>query len=399
MAESAVHLVDQVLPEKPIRQWVISFPFAIRLCLAVRPKIMTKALGIANSSISAFYRKKAKLPKGHKGKTGSVTLIQRFGGSLNLNVHFHQLYIDGVYEVGSANEEPKFHACNAPTIQELSKVLNTIIKKLTRYLEKENIIVKDEEHFQLPISEEDAFSRLQASSVSYRFATGPSKGKKALVLRSVPETDHTEVKGLVVKESGFSLHAGVECQSHEREKLERLCRYVTRPAIAEERLSMSARGKVIYKLKRPWADGTTAIKLTPLELIERLASLVPRPRVHLTRFHGVLASHAKLRSQVVPKKLQPTGSGDPEPEARSDKEPTSKARRISWKRLLKRVFAIDIEQCSRCGGKVKVIASIEDPKVIKKILEHLNLPSTPQRPEEPARGPPESDEQLTFALE
>ena len=80
MSETAAHLVDSVLPFKPIRQWVISFPFPIRLCLAVRPKIMAKALDITHTTISAYYRKKANLPKS-KSKTGAVTLIQRFGGS------------------------------------------------------------------------------------------------------------------------------------------------------------------------------------------------------------------------------------------------------------------------------------------------------------------------------
>ena len=189
MNETATHLVDSVLPTKPIRQWVISFPFPIRLCLAVRPKIMGKALDITHTTISAYYRKKANLPKA-KSKTGAVTLIQRFGGSLNLNVHFHQLFIDGTYELSDQGEPVDFYATDPPTPKELDQVLATIIKRLTRYLEKQKIIVKDEDDFQLSIPEEDAFSRLQASSVTYRFATGTSKGKKALVLKSMPDTDH-----------------------------------------------------------------------------------------------------------------------------------------------------------------------------------------------------------------
>lgn len=87
--------------------------------------------------------------------------------------------------------------------------------------------------------------------------------------------------------------------------MEHICRYIARPAVAEERLSINSSGEVVYRFKKPWSDGTTAIKLTPLELMERLAGLVPRPKVHLTRFHGVLAPHYKYRSEVVPQTKDP----------------------------------------------------------------------------------------------
>jgi len=109
MAESAIHLVDEVLPIKPIRQWVLSFPFQIRLILAVRPKIMSEVLNVATNIISAFLSKKAGLKKS-KSKAAAVTLIQRFGGSINLNVHFHQLFLDGVYELESDGKPGDFHS-------------------------------------------------------------------------------------------------------------------------------------------------------------------------------------------------------------------------------------------------------------------------------------------------
>ncbi len=402
MSETAAHLVDSVLPMKPIRQWVLSFPFQIRLCLAVRPKIMARTLEIAHSVISSYYRKKAGLPK-TKSMAGAVTLIQRFGGSLNLNVHFHQLYIDGCYELGENNEPVNFIETNTPTLPELDHVLSQIIKRVAGYLERKQIIVKDNDsEFQLEIPAEDTFSRLQASSVTYRFATGPSKGKKALTLKTVPDSDHTARFGLVTKNSGFSLHAGVATAAHERERLEKVCRYIARPAVAEGRLSQNLDGDIIYKFKKPWDDGTTAIKMTPMELMEKLAALVPRPRVHLTRFHGVLGPHYKYRKQIVPKKppeLELVGggaSGDGEPAANSDNPPSEK--RISWARLLKRVFDIDVTICSACRGKVKIISAIEDPKVIKKILTHLGLPAAAPKLQ-PARGPPTSSQGDMFEQE
>ncbi|HPI40751.1 MAG TPA: transposase, partial [Pseudobdellovibrionaceae bacterium] len=394
MSETAAHLVDSVLPMKNIRQWVLSFPIPIRLCLAVKPKIMSKALEITQAEISKYYRKKAGFSKA-QGKTGAVTLIQRFGGSLNLNVHFHQLFIDGSYELGEQKEPIGFTPVQAPSKKELDGVLSKIIQRLVRYLENKKILIKDEsDHLQISLPEGDGFTKIQSSSVTYRFATGSSKGKKAVVLKSLPERDHTSKSGLVAEAFGFSLHAGFATLSHERAKLEKICRYIARPAISEERLSLNCRGEVVYKLKKTWDDGTTAIKLTQIELMERLVALVPRPRVNLTRYHGVLAPNYKYRKQIVPQQkiepdlkiVEPDSEPDPLAEAKS-KEKQNAKKRMKWAQLLKRVFNIDIETCTRCGGKVKIIAAIEDPAVIKKILDHLGINSSPPKWTS-ARGPP-----------
>lgn len=115
-------------------------------------------------------------------------------------------------------------------------------------------------------------------------------------------------------------------------------------------------------------------------------ALVPRPRVNLTRYHGVLAPNYKYRKQIVPqKKIEPDLKIVETLEVTSEKP--SPKKRMKWAQALKRVFDIDIETCSQCGGKVKIIATIEDPAVVKKILNHLGLNSSPPR-WAPARGPP-----------
>ena len=343
----------------------MSFPIQLRLLLAIQPKIMAQVLHITHESISAFLCKKACFKKS-QAKTGAVTLIQRFGGSINLNIHFHQLYIDGVYELDATQQPSTFHMAPAPTVKELGQILEKIITKITRLLERKGIIVKEEPSFQLEISDDDSFAKLQAGAVNYRFAMGPNKGKKALTLRTVTEQDHNATRGLVAKSSGFSLHAGVHIAGSERQKLEKLCRYIARPAIALERLSLNAKGQVIYSLKKPYDDGTTHIVMTQLELLEKIAAIIPRPRVHLTRFHGVLAPHYKHRKMIVPAKPSP----QPELELAPNEEQKATKSRIGWARLLSRVFDIDVSTCHLCGGKTKIIAAIEDPKVILKILNH-----------------------------
>jgi len=129
--------------------------------------------------------------------------------------------------------------------------------------------------------------------------------------------------------AGFSLHAGVAARADERKKLERLCRYVSRPAVAEKRLSLTPNGNVRYQLKTPYRDGTTHVVFEPLDFIARLATLVPKPRVNLTRFHGVFAPNSKHRARVTPTKRgrggQRAATGDME-------EPTPAERRaaMTW---------------------------------------------------------------------
>jgi hypothetical protein len=135
---------------------------------------------------------------------------------------------------------------------------------------------------------------------------------------------------------------------------------------------------VILQLKTPWRDGTSQLKLAPLVFLQRLAALVPRPRLHLTRVHGVLAPNAKLRREVVPQ----TTKANPNPTAAQP----DRSNRISWARLLRRVFSLDLEHCQNCGGALKIIAAIEDPAVIVKILTHLGLPARAP-PRAPARPP------------
>ena len=142
---------------------------------------------------------------------------------------------------------------------------------------------------------------------------------------------------------------------------------------------------MVYQLKKAYDNGTTHIILEPLDFLSRLASLIPKPRVNLVRFHGVFAPHFKYRALVVPESPQ---------EEHSDTLEVGKSRSMSWAQRLKRVFGIDMETCSDCGGKIKVIAIIEDYTVAKKILTHIGLDSKAPTPWSP-RGPPQTEEDFT----
>ena len=141
---------------------------------------------------------------------------------------------------------------------------------------------------------------LQSAACTYRIALGPRAGQKMLSLQTVPSFEAQDTPQGCANQQGFSLHADVRCAMNQRHKLEQLCRYITRPAIANDRLKLNSAGDVVLQLKSPYRDGTTHIVMRPLEFMQRLAALVPRPRLNLIRFHGVLAPNAKLRSEIVP---------------------------------------------------------------------------------------------------
>ncbi len=213
---------------------------------------------------------------------------------------------------------------------------------------------------------------LHAASCTYRIAFGPREGHKVLSVQPVSQQPPPEISPRCVGEGGFSLHAKTFCPALDRATLERLCRYLIRPALAHERVTTNDKDQIVLKLKSPYRDGNSHIIMEPREFMQRLAALVPRPRLNLTRFHGVLVPNHKLRAEVVPKQAATAGlpaADDGQPEA----EGINSAWRISWARLLKRVFNIDIETCSHCQGRLKIIAAITSPAAITKILIHLGL--------------------------
>jgi hypothetical protein len=206
---------------------------------------------------------------------------------------------------------------------------------------------------------------------------------------------------------GFSLDASVRVPASDRAGRERLLRYCARPPFALERLrcepgpaiprpSRSAPGagvrQVLYHLPRPALDGRTVLALSPLDFLAALARLIPPPRVHRHRYHGVLAPNARLRARVVA--LGRTEAEDDEPPDRSPaltpQTPRNVDARSRWARLLARIHEVFPLQCPDCGAPMRILAFLTEPGPVQAILRHLGLPATPP-PLSPARGPPQAD--------
>jgi len=252
------------------------------------------------------------------------------------------LFLDGVYIVGASGQPMRFLRVKAPTKGELTRLTHTIAQRVGRYLERQGLLERDTGDIYLTqeavdASDDDPSNQLLGSSITYRIAVGPQQGRKALTLQTLPDCESDDPFSSTLGEvAGFSLHAGVATKANEREKLERLCRYITRPPVSTKRLSMTRNGRVRYELKTPWRNGTTHVIFEPLDFISRLVSLVPKPRVNLTRFHGVFAPNSKYRAKVTPAsrgKRKKSYSAD-----EADQSAAEKRASMTWAKRLKRVF-------------------------------------------------------------
>jgi hypothetical protein len=153
------------------------------------------------------------------------------------------LFIDGVYTF--EDQRPRFHRAPPPTNAELTRLLQTISHRLALPLERLGLLVRDREDPYLDLQPADAFDQLIGAPIHYRIAIGPYAGRQALTLGTVPPAPESEHAPLLAKLPGFPLHAATVCEAHQRHKLEKLCRYIARPAIANERLSLNSRGEVV----------------------------------------------------------------------------------------------------------------------------------------------------------
>jgi hypothetical protein len=162
--------------------------------------------------------------------------------------------------------------------------------------------------------------------------------------------------------------------------------------VADERLRLGADGQVVLQLRHPWADGTTALVFEPTAFLERLAVLVPRPRVNLVLYHGVLAPRAAWRREVVRRDASlaiANTSAAPTPE-RTPESPAQQVGGVRWADLMRRAFGFGVLACPRCGGRLRLIALLDESAVTRRILRHLGLPTEVPAPR-PARAPPLRD--------
>ena len=379
------HLVEDVLPPAPYRQWTLSLPFRLRWLALKHPRVLDVALRVLLQRVWATQRREARR-LGVPGRlhSGAVSFTQYFGSTLQPTPHLHVLCPDGLFTEAD-DGAVRFVPLPPPTPSDVARIATSLARRVTRYLEAEGLLDVD-----APPEDEEEALRAQALQQALPFASTVAQTLAAVQ----PRRHH---RRLAVAD-GFSLHADTHVHAHDRQGLERLCRYGARGPLSEARLSRRDDGRYEYRLRKPTPRGATALVLTAGQLVRKLAALLPPPRRHLTRFHGVLGPNARLRSVVtrLGRRESPTPAPPPCPQASPPGQLSLPAPappapavvpprpRVDWATLLRHTFGLDVLECP-CGDRRRVLAAVTSPSVAEKSLRALGrLPPHPPL----ATGPP-----------
>lgn len=428
---TAATLVDGVLPEVPYRQWVLTFPRPWRMLLAKDAKVLSALHRIAIEEIERAYLRSTDngaASRGAQRRTGSVTFVQRFSGSLGLHVHVHVVFADGVFvrerdasphgappdNAAPAHSVPRFVAATAPTRETLSAVLERLHRRSEKWLRRRG-------HLSVIADEDRSNETPDPAPLDGCLSLASAQGTLALVVDTADNVagtvghDASDAQAVATaarrtgKHSagfeGFDLHAGVYVAPRNREFLERLCRYGARAAFALDRLTRLPDGRFAYRMKYKLYGKTHRI-LEPMELLARLASIVPPPRCPLTRFAGVFSAGSRWRALVVPPHpperrccathqrerkaeiaaahehdalIARPSSRSLEPEARSlsalsrSPAPSPSSTRVPSADLLRHGMDVDALKCTHCGSRMRIVSVVRAPAEVRRVLEHLGL--------------------------
>jgi hypothetical protein len=396
MNDLALHLVDEVIPRVPVRQWICSMPWSLRVPMGYDRGLCNDVLAVWAQELSRSYRWRAKrllgLPGVERALPGSVTVVQRWDSAVRLcpHPHTHTLCLDGVYVRSPLRPGLEFIELPEPTDEELYDLAARVASCVER------VLVKHGRHLDGPDMGDDGeqtvlASCLAASARGLDIMDGRA-GRPTQRLRDVPPVLPTHGKPLPLAEvRGFDIHAARTVHVNDRAGIERLVRYIARPPIASERLHVEPDGRVRYDMKRTWADGTTSVRLAPLDFIARLCAIVPPPWFNLTRYHGVLASGSPHRAGVVPcvtvveppeRQLWLPGfeRGEGEVGKSAPRRGNRPAGRHPWAQLLERTFRVDATTCPRCSQPLRLVEIATTPEAIRRVMTRAGLAPMPPPP-------------------
>ncbi len=418
MCNGAAHLVDHVIPDVPVRQWVLSVPFELRLLLACRADAFGAMTSLFISEVFRWQRERAREDGLTKIRYGALVMQHRFGSSLNLNTHLHAVFPDGVFS-RLASGIVEFHELRQPEPDDLEEIAFNVHQRFLRWLQRHGLLKNEAE-------DDDFLNEVSELSALEACAQGSLGLGNLVKKRSKPRNrngdadeggfEQRAVNGRVGASHGYSLYAGNAIDADDKDGRERLLRYCLRAPLSLERLSIGPDGNVIYQVKATRHGNETQRVMTPIQFMSRLVALIPPPFHPLLRYFGVFGPHSSWRKSIVPgvapvaeqphehaqsgappaaelprggdvdsmlkmsadptaplNVLMPSAKESNKLAAVKDREPRSSAPwRIDWATLLKRVYQADVLACP-CGGRLSFVALVTEPATAKEILQSMGL--------------------------
>ena len=278
MADTSARLVDDTFPDgAPVRQWVLSLPIQIRYRLAHDRKLLSDVLRIFLRVVNRWYRKQTKAIGITESLGGSVTFAQRFCSALNLNPNFHSLLLDGSFNT----KTNIFHSAPSLEDEDVKKTVENTAHRVIRMLKRRGVLKQNEyDEFAM---EQPVLAGMTSASIIGLVSVGERAGQRVRRVLQDP-AEAVKTGPLCFASRGFNLHAATRIAAGNKQGLENLCNYMARPPLAARSLQRISDDEYSFKLKTPWSDGTTHLALSPMELIEKLAALVPPPRQNIVRY-------------------------------------------------------------------------------------------------------------------
>lgn len=348
LIESSRALVE-LLPRVPYRQWVLVIPKRLRYFVHRNPALSGELSRILADVLARFYGDRT--GANAQASPAQVHMVQRFGSKVNLHVHVHAVASDGTFELEEGRL--RFYPVPEPSAQELAE--------LSRKLKRRILL-------------------------------------RMLRLGALPEESAREM--LARPHGGFSLDAQVSIAADDRAALERLLRYVLRPALSVQRLSYKPEEDLVrYRPKKGRPGDPAVFEWKPLEFLERFSRLIPPPRLHLVRYYGALAPRSGQRTAVSRAAREGIAceellAGVPADGLRAAAACAQRVIRKafarsakSWAACLRKVFEVNPIQCPSCGVEMVPVAAITDDRQLDRLLACLGLP-TDWPKTKPARAPP-----------
>jgi hypothetical protein len=257
-ADVAAHMVDEVFPEVPIRQWVCSFPWSLRTPLGYDRALSAAAMGSFARALEHSMRWRAKkllaLSSVDDALFGAVTFVQRSDSALRLAPHAHTLALDGVYvkDAGAL----VFHALPPPSVADVYDVALRTHARLAKVLAAHGRSLDAPAEAALDEDEAVLASCYAASAADVELLGARAGQRTTKLVRALREVPAVTAARACADVHGVNVHAEVALDGRDRARLERLVRYVTRPPLATDRLEEHPGGRVRYGFKKAWKDGT-----------------------------------------------------------------------------------------------------------------------------------------------
>jgi hypothetical protein len=423
MCNGAAHLVDHVIPCVPVRQWVLSVPFELRLLLACRADAFGKITSLFVSEVFRWQRERAREDGLTKIRYGALVMQHRFGSSLNLNTHLHAVFPDGVFS-RLASGMVEFQELRQPKPFDLEEIAFNVHQRFMRWLRRHGLLKNEaDDEFSNEATELSALEACAQGSLGLGNLV-KKRNKQRSTSHDTDESgfEQRAVNGRVGMSHGYSLYAGNAICAEDKDARERLLRYCLRAPLSLERLSVGPDGNVIYQVKATRHGNETQRVMTPMQFMSRLVALIPPPYHPLLRYFGVFGPHSSWRKDVVPQvtpaaeqqhdhgkpSVAPSVASPSKPgssnsaattsqrgptdpavastilaaPAKGSRQETSKDDvgprlaapwRIDWATLLRRVHSVDALACP-CGGRLKFVDVITEPTMAREILQSMGLP-------------------------